>query len=189
MDATVLAYRRQGFFVWEKLNGTHDCQPGVNSPSACHVASDVVGAELALTHVNASTHGVPFVKNQKAPNGNPLYGGVQVDEAVIGKGFGWELAWAARRGDWQRVTAMQRWVGQWTNSFRVSKNDPTVPFVGKHYFAEVFTYSEYRKNRPIAGEPGWPVAGSGGGYENDPGNGEQVCWYVWGSAVARNLLG
>ena len=97
MDATVLAYRRQGFFVWEKLNGTHDCQPGVNSPSACHVASDVVGAELALTHVNASTHGVPFVKNQKAPNGNPLYGGVQVDEAVIGKGFGWELAWAARR--------------------------------------------------------------------------------------------
>eukprot|EP01052_Picozoa_sp_SAG31_P013177 SAG31_NODE_787_length_12094_cov_27.048270_11_plen_228_part_00 len=104
MDATVLAYRRQGFFVWEKLNGTHECTPGNNSASACHMACNVVGAELALTHVNSSTHGVPFVKNEKAPNGNPLYGGAQVYEAVIGKGFGWELAWAAHRGDWQRVS-------------------------------------------------------------------------------------
>ena len=143
---------------------------------------------MALTHVNSSTHGVPFVKNQKAPNGNPLYGGAQVDEAVIGKGFGWELAWAAHRGDWQRVVAMQRWVGQWTNSFRVSKNLPSVPFAGKHYFAEVYTYSEYRTRRPVAGEADWPVAGSAGIYENDPGNGEQTCWFVWGSSVVRNLL-
>ena len=96
--------------------------------------------------------------------GNPLYGGVQVDEAQIGKGFGWELAWAAHRGDWQRVVALQRWVGSWTNSFRISKNLASVPFVGKRYFAEVYTYSEYRKNRPIAGQAGWPVAGSGGGF-------------------------
>eukprot|EP01043_Picozoa_sp_COSAG02_P028280 COSAG02_NODE_1708_length_11229_cov_14.784097_1_plen_723_part_00 len=189
MDATVLAYRRQGFFVWDKLKGTHECAPDNNSASSCRVASSVVGTELALTHVNSSTHGVPFVKNQKAPNGNPLFGGVQVDEAVIGKGFGWELAWAAHRGDWQRVVAMQRWVGQWTNGFRLSKNLPSVPFVGKHYFAEVYTYSEYRDRRPVLGEPDWPIAGSSGSYENDPGNGEQACWFVWGSAVVRNLLG
>lgn len=36
--------------------------------SACRAAIDVVGTELALTHVNSSTHGVPFVKNEKAPN-------------------------------------------------------------------------------------------------------------------------
>ena len=81
MDATVLVYRRQGFFVWEKLNNTHECTPGNNSASACQMASDVVGIELALTHVNSSTHGVPFIKDQKAPNGNPLYGGPQVYEA------------------------------------------------------------------------------------------------------------
>ena len=120
--------------------------------------------------------------------GNPLYGGLQVYEAQIGKGFGWELAWAAHRGDWQRVVALQRWVGQWTNSFRISRNLASVPFVGKQYFGEFYDYSLYRKNRPIAGQAAWPVAGSGGEYESDPGNGEQVCWYVWGSAVARNLL-
>jgi hypothetical protein len=79
-------------------------------------------------------------------------------------------------------------VGQWTNTFRVSKNLASVPFVGKRLFAEVYTYSEYRKHRPIAGQDGWPVAGAAGGYENDPGNEEQVCWYVWRSAIARNVL-
>ena len=154
------------------------------SASACRVAGDVVGVELALTHINSSTHGVPF---SKPLHGQPFV--AQVDEAVLGKGFGWELAWAAHRGDWQRVVAMQRWVGQWTNSFRISKNLPNVPFAGKHYFAEEYKYAEYRTWRPVSGEPNWPVAGSGGSYESDPGNGEQVCWYVWASAVVRGLLG
>jgi hypothetical protein len=188
MDATVLAYRRLGFFVWEKLNGTHTCTPGNNSAAACQDASVVAGAEVALTHVNSSTHGIPFVKNIKKQKVDVPSGLLQVDEAVIGKGFGWELVWAAHRGDWQRVVAMQRWVGQWTNAFRVSANKPTVPFAGKYLFAEVYTYSEYRINRPIAGEPGWPVAGPGGVYENDPGNGEQVCWFVWSSSIVRALL-
>ena len=43
MDATMLAYRRQGFFVWEKLNGTHECAPGNNS-ARCACCYNLVAA-------------------------------------------------------------------------------------------------------------------------------------------------
>ena len=55
----------------EYLNPTTlecECVSKLHVYSACRDASDVVGTELALTHVNSSTHGVPFVKNGKAPN-------------------------------------------------------------------------------------------------------------------------
>ena len=47
MDATVLAYRRQGFFVWEKLNGTHECTPGNNS-ARCVCRTSFIASPRAL---------------------------------------------------------------------------------------------------------------------------------------------
>lgn len=49
-------------------------------------------ALVSLTHINASTHSDP-------------------DRAVIGKGFGWELAAAAYSGRWTRVATLARWLG------------------------------------------------------------------------------
>lgn len=49
-------------------------------------------ALMSLTHINASDHSDP-------------------DRAVIGKGFGWELASAAYCGRWTRVATLARWLG------------------------------------------------------------------------------
>jgi hypothetical protein len=189
MDATVTAYRQQGFFVWAVANDTHVCSNN-SSAAACHAASDTLsGAEVALTHVNASTHGVPFVKEgcvyQRIERGC----GFQVQESALGKGFAWEMVWAAHRGDWQRVLAMQRFIGQWTYAFRSSTADMrAADTAGKYYVGECYYYGRYLQNRPISGEPNWPVLGQCSGYESDPGNGEQVSWFVWGTTIVRRLL-
>ena len=149
MGATLTAYRRLGFFVWEPATGDNR-----------------TGAEIALTHLNASTHGRPFYKKE------PAGGNLQVQKAAIGKGFGWELLWAAHSGDWQRVVAMQRYLGQWTYAARYTADGPL-----KSYFGESYWFDRYRAS---------PAANS---YESDPGNGEQVCWYVWAQHVVRRLVG
>lgn len=146
MDATLLAYRRLGFFVWEPVSSSDARR----------------GAEIALTHLNASTHGQPFFK--PAP-GEAL----QVQEAAIGKGFGWELLYAAHRGDWQRVVALERFVGDWTYAIGQPK---------KFFFGESYWYNRYLDS----------PSGHTSSYESDPGNGEQVCWYVFGQAVVRRML-
>ena len=149
MDATVAAYRQQGFFVWE---------------AAADDPLNRSGAEIALTHLNASTHGLPFWK--------PSPRNLQVQAAAIGKGFGWELLYAAYRGDWQRVTAMERFVGEWTYGAVYERGQEPMSYFGESYWY----------NRYIAA----PTVNS---YESDPGNGEQVCWFVFCQHAVLRLLG
>lgn len=151
MDATMKAYRRMGYFVWMTGADTNFSAPA---------------AEMPFTHINASTHGVPFAK--------PGFG-QQVDDAVIGKGFAWELAWAAHRGDWPRVVAMQRFVAQWSYEVPPS-GSPAGTFWYRTFFGESYWYDGY------LGNPKQKM------WESDPSNGEQASWFVWASTVVRNQL-
>ena len=95
------------------------------------------------------------------------------DFAVIGKGLGWELGWAAQRADWQRVAALLRWLGTVAGHVPVHcKAKPCTPtssgMLGESYF-----YAQY-----LAGE--W--------YFADIGNAEQASWFLWGMNHVRTAL-
>lgn len=98
-------------------------------------------ALMPTTHVNASTHTDPA-------------------RAVIGKGLGWEIAAAAFRGRWARVTALVRWLG--------------AAAVNHTLFGESYSYDCLRLHTPT-------------GCWGDMGNGEQTGWFLWGVAVASKL--
>jgi hypothetical protein len=98
-------------------------------------------ALMSMTHVNASAHTDP-------------------DRAVIGKGFGWELAAAAFSGRWVRVATLARWLGAAAANLTL---------YGESYF-----YDCLRTHQKT-------------GCWGDMGNGEQTGWFVWGIAVARSL--
>ena len=95
-------------------------------------------ALVSTTHINASTHS-------------------DGDRAVIVKGLGWELAWAARRSDWLRLLTLSRWLGY------AAAGNMSLP-------AESYNYDCMRQH--------------GKDCYGDPGNGEQVGWFAWGAAVA-----
>ena len=106
------------------------------------LTDDPAGSALvSLTHLNASTHTDP-------------------DRAVIGKGFGWELAAAAYTGRWARVATLARWLGAAAANLTL--------------FGESYEYDCLRAHETI-------------GCWGDMGNGEQTGWFVWGVAVARSL--
>lgn len=87
------------------------------------------------------------------------------DFAVIGKGLGWELGWAAHRADWQRVVALLRWLGAVAGQMPVHcKAKPCTPSSGG-MLGESYFYARY-----LAGE--W--------YFADIGNAEQASWFLWG---------
>ena len=100
-------------------------------------------ALLYTTHVNASLH-------------------ADGDRAVIVKGLGWELAWAAWTGDDARLLTLARWLG-----FAASGN-LTLP-------AESYGYDCMRLHQHDC--------------YGDPGNGEQAGWFVWGATLAMRRLG
>ena len=61
------------------------------------------------------------------------------DFAVLGKGLGWELGFAAATEDWQRITALYRWLGSVAGDTPVHcKAAPCTPtsseMLGESYF-------------------------------------------------------
>ena len=98
-------------------------------------------ALMPTTHINASTHTDPA-------------------RAVIGKGLGWELAAAAYRGRWARVTTLVRWLGAAAANLTL--------------FGESYDYDCLS-------------AHAASGCWGDMGNGEQTGWFLWGVAVAKKL--
>lgn len=103
-----------------------------------------LSAFVPATHINASTHS-------------------DEDRAVIVKGLGWELGYAAARQRWTRVTVLLRWLGN-----IASEN---------HLAGESYVYDCLR------------TGGSCASCCGDVGNGEQAGWLVWGLALVRKTLG
>jgi len=101
-------------------------------------------ALVPLTHVNASIH-------------------ADGDRAVIVKGLGWELAWAAFAGDDRRLLTLARWLGFAAGTFNI-----TLP-------AESYGYDCMRLHQSDC--------------YGDAGNGEQAGWLVWGMSIALRRLG
>jgi len=100
-------------------------------------------ALMSLTHINASTYTEP-------------------DRAVIGKGLGWEMAWAGYRHNWNRVLVLHRWLA--------------AAAVNNTLYAESYVYDCLREHHST-------------GCWGDMGNGEQAGWFVWGQGVVRHALG
>jgi len=98
-------------------------------------------AELALTEVEPINHTYPY-------------------RAVIGKAFSWELAYAAYRGDWNRITVMHKWLSS-------AAGNTTL-------FAESYFYDSYINNLP---------------YWGDIGNAEQAGWFLWAETLTRKKFG
>jgi hypothetical protein len=97
--------------------------------------------------------------------------------AVIGKGIGWELGWAAHRKAYTRLISLHRWLGQashveQTTLFGESYNYPCMLEGERNGFASL-----------NATNP------RGSGCWGDPGNGVQIGWFVWGEALARTAVG
>ena len=69
------------------------------------------------------------------------------------------------------MLALERFVGDWTYGAVYVKGQPA-----KSYFGESYWYNRY------LADP------TGNSYESDPGNGEQVCWYVFCQHAVRRLL-
>jgi hypothetical protein len=95
------------------------------------------------------------------------------DFAVIGKGLGWELGFAAASKDWQRITALYRWLGAVAGDVPVHcKAAPCTPtsagMLGESYFYARFLADEW--------------------YFADLGNAEQACWWLWGSDLVEKAL-
>ena len=82
MDATLAAYTRSASFLW-LADGD-----GAAGENGCSLL-------VPNTFVNGSA------RDDKRQSSN----------VVIGKGLGWEIAWAAYRKDWQRLTVLHRWLG------------------------------------------------------------------------------
>jgi hypothetical protein len=123
-----------------RLDATLDTQRRLGS--FVWLTDDPLAAALMpTTHINASTHTDPA-------------------RAVIGKGLGWELAAAAYRGRWARVTTLVRWLGAAAGNLTL--------------FGESYSYDCLRTHTPT-------------GCWGDLGNGEQTGWFLWGVAVARRL--
>ena len=100
-------------------------------------------ALVSMTHVNATLH-------------------ADGDRAVIVKGLGWELAWAAYTGDDLRLLTLGRWLG-----FAAAGN-LTLP-------AESYFYDCMRLHEEDC--------------YGDAGNGEQAGWFVWGATCALKHVG
>lgn len=122
-----------------RLDSTLDTQRRLGS--FLWLTDDPAAAALMpTTHINASSHTDPA-------------------RAVIGKGLGWELAAAAFRGRWARVTTLVRWLGAAAANHTL--------------FGESYDYDCLRTHST--------------GCYGDMGNGEQTGWFLWGVAVAKKL--
>jgi hypothetical protein len=65
------------------------------------------------------------------------------DFAVIGKGLGWELGYAAATKDWQRIAALYRWLGSVAGSVPAHcKAAPCTPTTSE-MFGESYFYEPY----------------------------------------------
>ena len=104
---------------------------------------DAFSALVPLTHVNATTHS-------------------DGDRAVITKGLGWELAYAAFAGDARRLLTLARWIGFAAGNFNL-----TLP-------AESYEYDCMRLHQTNC--------------YGDPGNGEQAGWLLFGAARALKFV-
>ena len=98
--------------------------------------------------------------------------------AVIGKGIGWELGWAAHKQVYTRLISLHRWLGQ------ASHVEQTT------LFGESYVYDCIRDGERDGFKT--PVSAKhprGDGCWGDPGNGVQIGWFLWGEALARKAVG
>ena len=107
------------------------------------------------------------------------------DFAVIVKGLGWELAFATfsyhkpQLGsvpDYQRLTAIYRWLGAVAGEVPVRVDCKGSPCTANssQMLGESYFYQPYLKQQ-------W--------YFGDIGNAEQTAWFLFGNAIARRTLG
>ena len=97
--------------------------------------------------------------------------------AVIGKGIGWELGWAAHRQHWTRLVSLHRWLGQ-------AAHVEVTTLFGESYEYDCILAGEAKGFAPMnAKNP------RGSGCWGDPGNGVQIGWFLWGEALARKAAG
>jgi hypothetical protein len=144
MEATVAAMRRHASFEW----GVPREPKGSEGGSDERLPVPVCLSQVAADHTGA-------------------------DLAVIGKGLGWELGFAAASEDWQRITALYRWLGAVAGDVPVHcKGAPCTPttagMLGESYFYTRFLADEW--------------------YFADLGNAEQASWWLWGTDLAEKAL-
>ena len=97
------------------------------------------------------------------------------DFAVIGKGLGWELGWAAATKDWQRITALYRWLDAVAGDVPVHcKAAPCSP-TSSEMLGESYFYDRYLADQ-------WYM------YFADLGNAEQASWWLWGTDLVQKAL-
>jgi hypothetical protein len=110
--------------------------------------------------------------------GGPTQSCACADNGVIGKGLGWELGWAAQRGQWTRLISLHRWLGQ-------AAHVEQTPLM-----AETLGYDCMKRGEAHGFVP--PISDdhpSGAGCWGDPGNGVQIGWFLWGEGLARFAAG
>lgn len=123
-----------------------------------------------------------FTGSFKSPpmQGCPAPGGKTcacASTAVIGKGIGWELGWAAHKRAYTRLISLHRWLGQ------ASHVEVTTLF-GESYLYDCILQGEAHGFAPMNEKNP-----RGSGCWGDPGNGVQIGWFLWGEALARISVG
>ena len=98
--------------------------------------------------------------------------------AVIGKGIGWELGWAAHKRAYTRLISLHRWLGQ------ASHVEQTTLFGESYVYTCILDGERDGFKTPISAKNP-----RGMGCWGDPGNGVQIGWFLWGEALARRVVG
>lgn len=146
MRSTLAAVRRFASFEWGPRRAFAEASAGV--------VEDALAAGLPLAEV--------------------VYPGfVEAQFAAIGKGIGWELGWAALTQDWQRVTAVLRWLARVAGDVGVRCMGSPCSQNSSAMFGESYFYTQYLDGQ-------W--------YFADIGNAEQASWFLLGVDLVREAL-
>ena len=150
MELTVAAMQRYASFEWglPKEKGAT-----INSLTQDGGHSNTLPVAVTLSAVSSSHSGADF--------------------AVIGKGLGWELGWAASNSNWQRVIALLRWLGAVAGRVPVHCKATPCTETSSGMLGESYFYARY-----LAGE--W--------YFADIGNAEQASWFYGGCTMCAQRL-
>ena len=117
MDATMLQYRADGFFVWQPQGADGRAFP------------------MALNYVNASQHQYDVAPGAGLTAAKPGTGQARM---VITMGWAWEAAWAAHRQDWPRVALMHEWLASLPVGYPADADVKGYPSIAEGYDYDCF---------------------------------------------------